>query len=484
MMKKILTACFQHETNSFAPVPTGPAQFYNHSYSAGEESLSVRRGTGTATGGFLQVMDQQPDIRLIPSVGTVASPAGPVTAEAYDLFCGMILDTARNNAPLDGVFLDLHGAMVAEGHADGEGDLLEALRALTGPVCPIVVTLDLHANVTEKMARCATALIPCENYPHTDNHLSGIKAAQLMLDCLSGFCKPTMAYRRIPHLLPLFPTEKPEMQALYQKAHELESRTGAMLIRFSHGFFAADIEEMGMAVMTITDNDQPLAEAAAEEMASFIREALPRLTRSFPSLDEALDRAILPGEGPVVLADSSDNTGAGGPGDSTHILRRILERGITGGALAIIVDPASAAVCHRAGAGTEVRLQLGGWTDPRFSGGPLDVTARIRSLSDGVYIQRGPVGTGACGRMGPTAVVEIAGNLVIIASQPKQPFDLEVFRSQGIEPTQQKFLVVKSSVHYQASFGTIAREMIPLALPGYAPPTPDVLTFRNWNQPV
>ena len=257
-----------------------------------------------------------------------------------------------------------------------------------------------------------------------------------------------------------------------------------MHVRFAHGFFPADIEEMGMSVVVITDGNPELGESVADEMKAAIEAQIPNLKRHYPTLDEALDQALLPGDGPVVLGDSSDNPGAGGLGDTTHILRRILERGITGAAIATILDPESALQCHRAGVGSTIQLNLGGKSDPAFSGGPLPVTAYIRMLSDGKYIFKGKMSHGTEANHGPTAVVEIAGNTVLITSFPKQPLDLEVFRSHGIAPEDQKILVTKSAIHYRASYGTIAREMISLSLPGYAVPVPEAFEYKNWKGEV
>lgn len=484
MKKKILTVQFRHETNVFSPAPADEQAYRNTRFLVGEEIFPNQRGIGTELGAYLSVLEPREDMELIPTVALNASPSGKVTADVYDFVMKEVTAAIEKHAPFDGVLVDCHGAMVAEGHCDGEGDLYELIRSMVGDSIPLMAALDLHANITQKMARCATALLPYECYPHTDNYETGLAVAKLMEQALDGTAKPVMAYRRIPFLLPLFPSEFPEMQPLYKKAKELEQKSGVMHVRFAHGFFPADIEEMGMSVIVITDGDTALAESVADEMKAAIEHQIPYLKRNYPTLDEALDRALLPGEGPVVLGDSSDNPGAGGLGDTTHILRRILERGITGAAVATILDPDSAAQCHEAGIGSFVHLHLGGKSDPAFSGGPLEVTAYVRMLSDGKYIFKGKMSHGTQANHGPTAVVDIAGNTVLITSFPKQPLDLEVFRSHGIAPEEQKILVTKSAIHYMASYGTVAREMISLSLPGYAVPVPEAFTYQNWKGEV
>ena len=484
MKKKILFFGFRHETNAFCPASADLQAYKNCKFKVGDEVPASCRGQGTELGAFLDVFEKREDVELIPVLDLNATPSGPVTKEVYDFVVEQVTAAIRANSPLDAIFIGFHGAMVAQGHPDGEGDLLEIIRGLVGWEIPIMASMDLHANVTENMARCATALVPYEEYPHTDMYETGMMTARMLEETLDGKLKPAMAYRYVPFLLPLFPTAYPQMWPLYSKAAELQARPGARCVRFTHGFFPADIENMGMAVMAVADGDQALAEAMAEELAAAIEAAIPTLTRDYPTLDEALDQAIAPGNGPVVLADASDNPGAGGLGDTTHILRRILERGITGAAVATICDPASSLACAKAGVGSTVELELGGWSDPAYSGGPIHCTAYVKMLTDGEYRFKGKMSQGTLARHGLTAVVEIAGNTVLVTSLPKQPLDLEVYRAHGIAPEERPILVTKSAVHYRADYGKVAREMIALSLPGYAVPLPEGYVYRNWKGTV
>ena len=481
-MKKILSIQFRHETNCFCPAPANEQAYRNTRFHVGEEVFTHQRGgTGTELGAFLKVLEARGDIEMVPTVGLNATPSGPVTSGVYDFVRSEVARVIREKGPVDGVLADLHGAMVAEGHQDGEGDLLEMVRELVGWEVPVICTLDLHANITEKMARCATALVPYEQYPHIDIYDTGLRAAQLMSDTLDGKIKPVMAYRRVPFLLPLFPTAREEIQPLYAKAKELEAREGALCVRFAHGFFPADIEEMGMTVTAVVNGDQALADSIADELAAAIEAQIPQLKIDYPTLDEALDIAIQPGEGPVVLADASDNPGAGALGDTTHILRRILERGITGAAFTSIVDPKGVAACEKAGVGATVELDIGGGSDAVYSGGPVHVTAYIKAITDGKFRYTGVMSHGVSCSHGKTAVLEIAGNTVLLTSLPKQPLDEACFYAAGIDPLKQKILVVKSAIHFRAAYGLIAREMIALSLPGYAVPVPDEYEFRHWK---
>lgn len=481
MKKKLLIIEFKHETNVFCPKPADEKAFRDFRLYVGDEAFEKHRGKGTEVGAFLDVFEKRDDFELIPTVAMYACPCGTVTEDVYDFVVKNVTEAIRKNSPLDGVLIAFHGAMVAEGHDDGEGDLLEKIRELVGGEIPIITSLDLHANVTKKMIDCTTAIVPFEHYPHIDIYETGYVAAKIMEETLDGKLSPVMAYRRIPFLLPLFPSDFPEMQTLYGIAKKLQDTPGARCVRFAHGFFPCDIEEMGMTVIAISDGDRNLAEKLADELSNAIVDNIANLKRIYPSLDEALDIASMPGDGPVVLADASDNPGAGGLGDTTHILRRILERGITGAVVATILDPASAEVCDNAGVGATVELSLGGWSDPIYSGGPLAVTAHVRMITDGKYKFKGQMMHGDEVNHGKTAVVEIAGNTVLITSLPRQPFDLEIFRRHGIAPEEQKILVTKSAIHYRASYGTVAREMIAVSLPGYSSPIPQAYQYKNWK---
>lgn len=482
--KRILIAAFKHETNSFCPAPANREAFENRQMYFGEDVKAQLGHVENEIGAFYQVLGGEEDMELVPCFALNAAPSGPVTADVYDLATKLLCDSVLQQGPFDGILLSLHGAMVAEGHPDGEGDLLEALRRLAGPNVPIVASLDLHANVTEKMAKSATALLPYECYPHVDTYRTGRAAAALMGKILRGQAAPVMAYRRVPYLLPLFPSDFPEIRPLYALADSYKKLPSVLEARFTHGFFPADIEEMGMSALIITDGDRALAERLADDLAGAISQAKDTLRRSYPTLDDALDAVLEPGDGPVVLADASDNPGGGGMSDTTHLLRRVLERGITGGVFVSITDPESVAQCEKAGVGATIRLALGGKSDPRFSGGPIDTEVKIRRLTDGLYRNVDEMDRGVLVKMGHCAVVEVGGNLVVLSSIRTQPYDLEALRSSGITPEAQRFLAVKSSVHYRASYGRVARKMIDVALPGYQVPIPDGLPFRNWKEPT
>ena len=480
-MKRVLVAQFTHETNTFCPKKADFEAFRVFRWFEGQDLIEKQRGVATDLGGFVDAMSQYDDVELIPAIGIGAMPCGAVEEEVFDFVCERILGAIKENMPLDGVFFHLHGATVVDGHADASGELCEAVRALIGKETPFICSMDLHANVTKKMYDNTDALVCYDCYPHTDIAQTGAAAARIMRQILDGTAAPAMAYRRIPYLLPLFPTAEPEIAPVYARMKEMRAMDGVLEARLAHGFFPSDVEEMGMAVMVTTNNDQVLAEQLASELERMITDRIPQLVRNYPSLDEVLDRIEAEGKYPAVLADSSDNPGAGALGETTHILRRILERGITGAAVATILDPESVKKCEAAGVGNTVHLSLGGWSDPVLSGSPIEMDAYVRAITDGKYVFKGEMSHGLWGTHGKAAVIEVGGNVVIVTSLTRQPFDLEVFRSHGIAPEECKILVTKSSVHFRADYGKIAKAMYTLALPGVASPDPKSYQYKNWK---
>ena len=481
MKKKILIIQFTHETNSFCPVKADMKAYKNMTFLTGDEVFEKQRGLGTETGGFLDILEKYDEFELIPSVALSASPSGPVTSEVYDFVLKEVTEVIKTKAPFDGVLIKFHGAMVAEGHDDGEGDLLEVVRSMVGWDIPIITTLDLHANVTDKMAKCATALVPFNEYPHIDTYETGIRAAELMAQTLLGKIKPVMSYRKIPFLQPLLPSNSPELSPIYDLAKELNAKEGMLSVRFTHGFFPADIAELGMSVLAVADGNRELADECADKLCNFITDSIPTLKANYMTLDEALDKIENSIQAPFALADSSDNPGAGGVGDTTHILRAVLKRGIKGVAISTITDPEFVKKCIESGVGTTVEAELGGWSDPNYSGGPLKVSAYVKKISDGKYISKAQMSYGVEFNHGKSVVVEIAGNYVIVTSISRQPYDIEIFRNHGITPEDMKILVVKSSIHYRATYQDVACEMIPLALDGYSVPVPQIYKYKKWK---
>jgi len=515
-MKTLMIAGFKHETDSFCPVRADMEAYQKRGFFLGKDLLTAYRGVKNEPAAFIDVFGSREDVRLLPVLSLNAIPSGPVTGDVYEFVTERLLRTVRDEKP-DGILLALHGAMVADGHDDGEGDLLEMLIAEAGDGIPIVASLDLHANITPKMAVSADALITYEKSPHTDMYETGLMAARIMEGLLFGKYKIEMGYHRIPYLNPMFPSDFPEIRQFHELCKSYEQDPDVLSCRLAHGFYPADIAEMGMSVIAIRKSDVLLAEGEtevsgcvgenkenaavrseekancgiqltaqeiADEAGTYIWKHRDQLKREFTSLGDALamvDEPVCDGDGPLVIADASDNPGGGGLCDTTHILRAVLEKGISGVAFAMFCDPENVKKCETAGIGSTVELMLGGMSDPAFSGGPLAVKAYVKALTDGFYRNQDEMSKGFLNNLGHTAVLEIGGNQVVVSSNRIQPYDAEIFRHCGIMPERQKAIVIKSAVHFRNSFGKFARKIIDVSLPGYVVPVPDGLPFRKWK---
>lgn len=488
---RFFVAMFSHETNTFSPLPTDRPQFEARDLRYGGEILERFRGTGTCLGGMIDTAAAR-GITLLPSIAAAASPAGRVSRRVYDDVTARMLDDLRAAGPLDGVLLDLHGAMVAEGsadgsvgHDDGEGALLAAVREVVGPSVPIAVTLDFHGNVTPAMARHATLLHGYKTYPHVDMAERGREAATRLLDVIERGVRPTAALRQPPLLPPLGcqGTARGPMRRLYDRAAEMEQDPKVVSISVFAGFPLADIHDAGLSVYVVTDGDQARADRLADELADLAWRHRAEFRHTALPVPEAVARALAIDGRPVVLADMADNTGGGAAGDGTEILRELLRVGARGATVACLWDPEAVAACVRAGVGATVTVKVGGKTDDRH-GAPLAVTGRVRTLSDGRFVHKGPMMRGLDGRLGTTAVLDVEDVKIILSSLRWQTLDPEMIRFVGIDPLAEKILVVKSTIHYRAAFEPIAREIVEVDAPGLSSSNLERFDFRHVRRPI
>ncbi len=476
----VFIAGFQHETNTFAPTPADWAAFEAGAgfppYRRGPVVVEAYRGKGLPIGGFIDAAEAQ-GWTLTPSVWAGANPSAHVTREAFERIASEILEDlaqAQRSARVDAVYLDLHGAAVAEHLDDPEGELLALLRSAVGPQVPIVASLDLHANVSARMLDVADALVAYRTYPHVDMADTGRLAAMLLARRIARGRREPLAVRRLDFLLPLNvqSTMTAPAGAVYDALRALDAAHGTVL-SFATGFPAADIAECGPVVWAYGD----AAPAAVD--ALFARIDQPRaqwrldLKTPAEAVQAALDSAA-DGAGPVVIADTQDNPGAGGDSNTTGLLHALLAAGAGTRfpgqvALGLLADPEAAAAAHAAGEGAQIDLRLGRsvptWGG-QFSDPPVPVQATVRRLSDGEVVLLGPMGMGGTVSLGPCACLEVQGVLVGVSSRKTQMLDRELFRFLGIEPERMRVLVVKSSVHFRADFAPIASAIVVAKAPG------------------
>jgi len=467
MSHRVLTAQVMHETNTFSKVKTDLDGFRRHYFLNENEIPAARRGTRTALGASFEAAEKYGWTLLHP-VAASANPSGLVTDAAFDAICRMLLDGVARAGKLDGLLLHLHGAMVVEGHEDGEGEILRRVRAAIGPDVPIMVTLDLHANVSDDMARLANALIAFRTYPHIDAYERAWQAADLLQRAMTGAARPRTVIARRPQLQGLDGgrTQGGPMAALLARADALERGGKALAISVCSGFMPADIHDAGPTVTVTVDGDDAASLAAGQEIAEqFMDHAWE--TRAYRSveplpIDEAMRQAKR-GEGgdkPLILADVTDNPGSGHYGDATNLLRAMIRADLKNAAFHAIFDPEAVLQAEKIGVGRQGTIRLGGKTDPDIGGGPLELTGSVVALTDGCFIAHGPMGGGVWRNYGLSLVFRVGGIDIVAITNNGQANDLGQLTSLGIDPTRKDTVAVKSNHHFRAAFEPIGRKVI------------------------
>jgi microcystin degradation protein MlrC len=483
---RILAAMLKHETNTFSPVPTDLARFRAWGLYEGEAVGQAYRGTNHPLAAYLDLADER-GIEIATPVAAEAMPSGLVEREAYEYLTGLILDALRTGG-FDGAMLDLHGAMVAEPDWDGEGGLLEAMRTIA-PDLPIAVTLDMHGNITERVVDNCTCLLGYKTYPHVDMAAVGRRAGAILLDSMDGRCRPVMAYGRLPLLaqtLRMGTADHP-MGPLQAMTVEEEARPGILAASVFGGFPMADIPVAGLSVIVVADGDRAAAEASRDRLLERAWSERAEFVYRHEPIGEAIRRAKGVNDAPVVLLDHADNVGSGGSADSMTVIRELIRQGVTDVAVAAVWDPEAVRAMREAGPGATLTLDLGGRTEMPSIGAkaePLRLTGKVRSLSDGEWIVRGPMYTGAKVTTGPTAVFDAQGLTIVVTSVHHEPWDAGILTNNGIDPRHCRFILLKSRIHYRAGFASLAKATITLDGVGVTTSDNSVLRYERLQRPI
>ncbi len=481
MPKRVLIAEFKHETNVFAAAPTDMKAFEARYLRLAPDVMPFFEGVRTEIGGFMDGC-RKAGIEMVPAIAANATPGGTVTTEVFDFVSGHIMDALRANM-VDGILLSLHGAMVHQGGMDGEGDLLRRIRDIVGPDLPVICTLDLHANITDAMMEHATAMIGYDCYPHVDIYDRALEAAAMMADVFAGKIWPVMRLKRVPILCPYLPSAEEPIAGHLAKVHKWEREPGTLTATLFHDFFPADIPDARVSVLAVTDNDPELAQRIVDDVAGGVRKDYRRFINKMPSAEEAVGRGMRAPEGPVVIAETADNPGAGGSGDTTHLLAALIAMKARNVGFAVMVDPETAEQAAKAGIGAKIRVRLGGKSEA-LNGKPVEAEAMVKNITDGVFHNTGPMWNGLRIDCGVTAVLEIDGIEILVCANRLQPLDPEIFRKNGIRPEDKQIIVVKSTLHFKASYEGLAAEIIFEDGPGLASQTPANFRFKNVLRPV
>ncbi len=485
MTLRIAIGGFMHESHSFAPRPTTYADFLQPGglppLQIGAALIPGLRDRSVPSAGAIAVAEAA-GVTLVPMAWGFANPAGPVQDEAFERIAALNcahLSMALDEGPIDGVYLDLHGAAVVDSYPDAEGELLRRVRAIVGADMPLTISLDPHANLTPQMVRLSDATVPFRTYPHVDMKDAGAQAMRLLLQRIERRTPWFRAFRQLDFWIPLGSqcTMMAPMEPAMTERSRLAAQAGIAELAFCFGFPYADFVDCGPAIAAFGDTQQA-ADAAADAMLADLNARESTFVQDTMPAAHAVAEALRQGpttKGPIVLADTQDNPGGGGHGDTTELLSELVRQGAKGAVVCLINDFESAAACHQAGIGAVIDLILGGKSD----GMPYACSARVEKLTDGAFTLTGPMGAGNPGNLGPTALIDIQGVRVIVTTRKMQALDQAIIRHVGIEPADCPILALKSSVHFRADFAPIAGNIIVAIAPGPVVADPAILNFRH-----
>jgi microcystin degradation protein MlrC len=474
-MMRIHVGGVQHESSSFSPIPTSFRSFDRWDWSP--DTPYDHDGFGYGEACRLAAAANM-DVTAGPFFS--AEPSAPATAAAWREISEQLLAGLRAAIPVDIVLLCLHGAQMADGFDDCEGQLIAAVREIVGPKVAIGVLLDLHANVTSAMCDAADLTVSCREYPHIDYSSRVSEMLPVLRGIAQGAIHPVTRARRIP-ASGVFPTPDEPMRSFVQRFREAQARPGVLMVSANHGFEGSDTPFTGASVVVTTDGDEDLADATAAEVAGDFLSVIVGHTWTGLGVREAVDEALQL-RGPVVIADRSDNAGAGAASDSTYILAELIERQITGAALGMIWDPMSVRFCHDAGVGARVALRIGGKAG-RLSGAPIDVDAEVISVrADAMQalFGQGPPRES----LGKSAAVRIDGIDVVLNSRRQQVFSTHCFTEHDIDLAAHHIVVVKSMQHFIGGFAALATHIVRCDGPGSATLDVSKIPYRRIKRPM
>lgn len=477
---KIAVAGILHETNTFAPGRTSLEDFHGE-WVRGLEVFTERyEGTRTSMGGVLSAAKAQ-GVELAVGLYAAATPSGMVAKDAAEELLEAVVQSI--DSEIDGLLIIMHGAMVAEGYPDMEGELLRRIRQRRGSSLPLAMTLDLHANISPLMVELADLIVGYDTYPHIDMFERAEEAMALLIQTVQGSVCPVNDLSR-PRMLVVpqgMLTDEGAMKELMDEAFAMEQQPGVLNVTVAGGFPYSDVADAGMSFVVTTDGNPVLAKELADRLAQMAWERKEQFTVSFCGPEEAVAKAVSIEEGPVILTEGSDNVGGGAPADATHLLALLTDPPVK--TLVVIRDAEVALEAHRLGTGAGLEARIGGKSD-ELHGQPVPIKGKVRLLFDGVYHHVGPYMTGQRADMGKTAVIECGRLTVVVTEKRTAPWDLGHVRSVGLWPEDYHILVVKSAIAWQAAFGRFAKAVIHVETPGCCTSNLKHLPYTQLERPI
>ena len=459
---RFFSAALIHETNRFSPIPASRRSYEEYLFldpsAAAPETRAAYLEKLNSTAPFSDFgrLARERGHQLEMGLVAAAEPSGPTIASDYRELRDQILRQLEQALPVDGVLLFLHGAQMAVGIDDCEGDILQRVRQIAGPRVPVGVLLDLHANLSAQMLEHATILLTCKEYPHTDFGDRAVELFDMVEAAAGGGIHPVTSRVQVPMMRP-FRTNFAPFRRLLQEVEVREQLDGVLSISLVHGFRLSDTKDIAANVLVVTDAARELGDEIAVELgrAFFdLRLKMPEITRSIP---EVLDEALRADRGPVVIAEPYDNPGGGFPGDSTAMLRALLDRGIDEVAVALLWDPLAVRFAVDAGEGARIPLRIGGKAGPS-SGQPLDILADITCVRSDAT-QAG-LGAGERWPIGESVAIHSQGIDIVLNTHRTQVMSPDCFTQHGIDPCEKRLLILKSAQHFRAHFDAIAAQTL------------------------
>lgn len=474
---RVFTAGLGTESNTFSPLPTGLQAFREHGYyPAGTHPPKM----STYAGPMWAARERGAPLgwTLIEGMVAGAQPGGTTTRDAYESLRDELLNDLKTALPVQMVLLGLHGAMVADGYDDCEGDLLQRVRQIVGPEVIVGAELDPHAHLSETMVECADILVAYKEYPHTDVLARAYELVDLCALLAAGKIRPVSAMVDTDMVVPMHTSRDPA-RGFMDRLMAMEGTDGILSISAIQGFATGDVPSMGCKVLVYKDGDRVGAEKLARELADELIAVRDALNVHYVDIDDALDEALAFDGAPVVLADRADNPGSGAAGDSTFILQRMIERRITDAALGPLWDPVAVQIAFAAGVGARLPMRIGGKISP-MSGAPVDANCTVKALIRDMPMT---ILTGAQLSVGDSALVEVDGVDCVLISFRTQALNVDVFTGLGCDLARKKIVVVKSAQHFYASFSKVAKRVIYVGAPGSATPKWHQLTYTKARLP-
>jgi microcystin degradation protein MlrC len=490
-MPRIALGGFLHETNTFSPIPTTFESFASRSallcgIYQGKELEKVFRGKifNNSICGFYAEADKHGfDIVPIAKIGE-AEPSGTIPRDLFYQLLGLITQGLQDQGPFDGVYLDLHGAMVYAPNEEGEIEILRKVRDVVGDI-PVVASLDLHGNISQKFFDNASALVGYRTYPHVDIYDTGVRCARVMDHLLRG--KPLYkAFHQVPFLMPgsTLSTNRDPSKTLYATIDKVERDPDIISASIMQGFVESDIEHMGPTVFAYATS-QRKADDAALKLLQKALDLEPQFRADLPDACEGVRQAVALAKNaqkPVILADGQDNPGGGASSDTVWILEEMVRQKAPESAVALMYDPEAASIAHAAGESAKIEIDLGGKLTPGHN--PFHGKFRVEKLFAGEFTCTGPMAGGMTTNLGKMAQLRIANIRIVVASHRTQILDQSYMRVVGVEPAKMKILVLKSTNHYRADFEPISSTIIDVAAPSALVNNPETYEYQNLRDGV